>query len=149
MQALYAYELSNSPIERVIDETMTELKKDDHSFTFAKELVMTVLNKEAEIDVLICQRVPNWEFNRIAVIDRLLLRMAICEFLFFPDIPPKVTINEAIEIAKRYSTEKSDKFINGVLDTALEDLKESGRIQKTGRGLVDVKKKSRKFDGRT
>jgi N utilization substance protein B len=64
--------------------------------------------------------------------------MSICELLYFDDIPPKVTINEAIEIARDFSTEKSDKFVNGVLDSILDDLKKDGRIKKSGRGLVNT-----------
>ena len=67
----------------------------------------------------------------------VLLRMAICEFLFFEDIPPKVSINEMIEISKRYSTEKSSKFINGILDSVFDDLKNEGRIHKSGRGIIE------------
>jgi N utilization substance protein B len=63
--------------------------------------------------------------------------MGICELMYFDDIPPKVSINEAIEIVRAYSTEKSDKFVNGVLDSVLEDLKKDGKLKKTGRGLVD------------
>jgi N utilization substance protein B len=64
--------------------------------------------------------------------------MAICEILFFPDIPPKVSINEVIEIAKEFSTAGSGKFINGILDAILSDEKSSGHLNKSGRGLVDV-----------
>lgn len=74
--------------------------------------------------------------GRIALIDKILLRMAICELLYFTDIPPKVSINEAIEIAKIYSTAGSGKFINGILDTILSEEK-LGSLNKTGRGLVD------------
>ena len=79
----------------------------------------------------------NWEFNRLAVVDRVILRICICELLYFEDIPPKVSINEAIEIASRYSTEQSDKFVNGVLDSVLEDLKSTGKMKKSGRGLLE------------
>ena len=64
--------------------------------------------------------------------------MAVCEFLSFEDIPPKVTINEAIDIAKRYSTDKSGKFINGILDATLLDLQKQGRLKKSGRGLIGM-----------
>jgi N utilization substance protein B len=86
---------------------------------------------------MIREKVNNWEMERIALIDRILLRIAIAELLYFPDIPPKVSINEAIEIAKEYSTAKSGKFINGVLDAILTDLKQSGKLNKSGRGLIE------------
>jgi N utilization substance protein B len=75
--------------------------------------------------------------NRIALIDKILLRIGICELLHFPDIPPKVSINESIEIAKDYSTAGSAKFINGILDAILAEEKKEGKLNKTGRGLVE------------
>ncbi|MGA9364832.1 MAG: transcription antitermination factor NusB [Bacteroidota bacterium] len=137
LQALYAYEISGEPIERIIDEIVT-LKSQREALAFAKELIHTVIEHQEEIDSTIKKKVANWEFNRIAVIDRILLEMGICELLYFEDIPPKVTINEAIEIAKRYSTEKSGQFINGVLDSLFADLKTNGKLRKSGRGLVDT-----------
>jgi len=137
LQALYAYEISREPIERIIDEIVT-LKSQQEALEFAKELIYTVIQHQQEIDSTIKKKVANWEFNRIAVVDRILLEMGICELLYFEDIPPKVTINEAIEIAKRYSTEKSGQFINGVLDSLLADLKTNGQLKKSGRGLVDT-----------
>ena len=74
--------------------------------------------------------------ERITIIDKLILRQAICEFLYFSDIPLIVSIDEAIEISKIFSTDKSGKFINGILDSILLDLKEEGRICKKGRGLI-------------
>jgi N utilization substance protein B len=137
MQALYAYEISGEPIEQIINEIVT-LKSQKEALAFAKELIHAVIEHQDTIDSTIKKKVTNWEFNRIAVIDRILLEMGICELLYFEDIPPKVTINEAIEIAKRYSTEKSGQFINGVLDSILADLRTDGELRKSGRGLVDT-----------
>ena len=137
MQALYAHELSGEPIERIIDEVVM-LKSQQEAQAFAEKLIHAVVDHQEEIDLAIRLKVTNWEFNRIAVIDRILLRMGVCEFLYFEDIPPKVSINEAIEIAKRFSTEKSGQFINGVLDSILADFRANGRLNKSGRGLVDV-----------
>jgi N utilization substance protein B len=80
----------------------------------------------------------NWELGRLAHIDRVVLKIAITELLCFEEIPTKVTINEAIEIVKKYSTDKSSQFVNGVLDSALIELTTQGKILKTGRGLLDV-----------
>ena len=71
------------------------------------------------------------------MIDLIVLRMALCEFLYFEEIPTKVTINEAIEIVKKYSTAKSGRFVNGILDASLLELIKQGKIKKTGRGLID------------
>jgi len=121
----------------IIENILDDLQKQTESFTFAKQLILKVIECTKELDSLIRQRVEHWEFNRLAIIDRIILRMSICELLYFDDIPPKVTINEAIEIARDYSTEKSDKFVNGVLDSILDDLKKENRIKKSGRGLVN------------
>ena len=128
LQALYAYELSHEPIEFIIENIVADLEEQPES----------VIECNKELDDLIRQRIEHWEFNRLAIIDRIVLRMSICELLYFDDIPPKVTINEAIEIARDFSTEKSDKFVNGVLDSILDDLKKDGRIKKSGRGLVNT-----------
>ncbi|MBI2618622.1 MAG: transcription antitermination factor NusB [Ignavibacteriales bacterium] len=138
LQTLYAHEISRDPIDGVIDQVLIDLKKDQATFDFARRLVLKVVEAGAELDGIIRKRVANWEFSRLAVIDRVILRMCICELLYFEDIPPKVSINEAIEIARRYSTEKSDKFVNGVLDSVLDDLKANGKLHKSGRGLVET-----------
>jgi len=139
LQALFAFELSHEPIQMIIENIAGDLEKQPESFKFAKQLILKVIECTKELDTLIRQRVEHWEFNRLAIIDKIILRMSICELLYFDDIPPKVTINEAIEIAREYSTEKSDKFVNGVLDSILDNLKKQDRIKKTGRGLVDTK----------
>lgn len=138
LQVLYAHEISRDPVDTVIETILQDLKKDETTFEFAKALIRKVAQTETELDAIIRKRVANWEFNRLAVIDRVILRMCICELIYFEDIPPKVSINEAIEIARRYSTEKSDKFVNGVLDSVLDDLRKSGTLKKTGRGLLET-----------
>ena len=136
LQILYAYEWNNESLQpfssEILSDVMDELDKN-----FAKELIREVLANVDELDKKIIQRVTNWEMNRIALIDKILLRIGICELLHFPDIPPKVSINESIEIAKEYSTAGSAKFINGILDAVLAEEKKEGRMNKTGRGLVE------------
>ncbi len=136
LQILYAYTMNKESLEALIGAMLADVdEKADRDF--ANELVNKVLIYKDDLDKEIKKRVDNWELNRIALIDKLLLRMGICELLYFPDIPPKVSINEAIEIAKMYSTAGSGKFINGILDAILSDLKESGNLNKTGRGLLE------------
>jgi len=105
---------------------------------FCKELFAKVTRYTPDLDKMIKERVDNWEMDRIALIDKLLLRIGISELLFFPDIPPKVSINEVIEIAKDFSTSKSGKFINGILDAILNELKTEGKLNKFGRGLLEI-----------
>jgi N utilization substance protein B len=79
----------------------------------------------------------NWDAERVAILDMVMLKMALCELLHFPTIPTKVTINEFVEISKIYSTEKSREFINGILDRLMKELSDQGRIVKEGRGLLE------------
>jgi N utilization substance protein B len=114
-----------------------KLDDDDNSVNFAESLFLKTARYQADLDEIIQDHIKNWRIERLAEVDKLIIRMALCEFLHFEDIPTKVTMNEAIEIAKKYSTRKSSKFVNGILDAALESLQQEGRIQKTGRGLID------------
>jgi len=138
LQGLYAFELSHEPVDLILETILGSLKREPDVFEAAKKLFLKVIETKEEVDTLITNRVANWDFGRLAIIDKIVLRICICELLYFEDIPPKVSINEAIEIARRYSTEKSDKFVNGVLDSVLDDLKKSGRMKKTGRGLLET-----------
>lgn len=137
MQALYATEIAKDPPQHVIDTILIELKPNDSDFDFAQMLFLKTVTHQAEIDTRIKTKAEHWEFHRIALLDKILLRMAVCELLYFPDIPPKVSINEAIEIAKDYSTDGSGTFINGILDAILNGMKKEGMLKKTGRGLVE------------
>ena len=136
LQVLYAYEISKEPIALLMNDLLHELKSDKKDLEFAQQLIQNVIQHQEHLDQIVKAKVAHWEFERIALIDRLLLCIGICEMLYFPDIPPKVTINEAIEIAKSYSTEKSGKFINGVLDAILDELKSTKSLHKSGRGLL-------------
>ena len=109
----------------------------DEDIKFAKRLINFTNDHTEEFDILIKKYAENWELDRIALIDRMLMHMAISELIDFPDIPPKVSVNEAIDIAKKYSTDKSSIFINGILDSILAKLKKDGKLLKEGRGLQD------------
>ena len=98
---------------------------------FAKELLQTVIDKKEYVSELIKVRLKNWDPDRIAVLDMILMQMGVCEFLYFPTIPPKVTINEYIDLAKDYSTEQSGHFVNGILDGIHKDLISQDKIHKT------------------
>lgn len=100
---------------------------------YAHNLLHTVLDKEEYVMELIQPKLINWDADRVALIDLLLLRMGVCELLYFPTIPTKVTINEYIEIAKLYSTPQSGQFVNGVLDNILKDLTKENKIRKQDR----------------
>ena len=103
---------------------------------FLTSLFCKTILQNSELDNMIESKVDNWEIDRIALIDTILLKMALIEFMDFPSIPTKVTINEYIDISKMYSTPKSKVFINGVLDKLLFELLDKKKIKKTGRGLI-------------
>lgn len=117
-------------------QALLPMYKDDEDRQFAKDLYRKVVLNHADNVVLIKQHTVNWDIERIAFIDNLILELALTEFLYFPSIPTKVTMNEYIELSKYYSTEKSRNFINGILDKALKDLKKANKILKAGRGLI-------------
>ncbi len=136
LQILYAYTMNKDSLDNLMNGILSDVS-DNVDKEFAHDLVNRVLIHRDELDKMIKTRVDNWELNRIALIDKILLQIGICELTYFPDIPPKVSINEVIEIAKIYSTAGSGKFINGILDAILSELKESGNLNKTGRGLLE------------
>ncbi|NWF50871.1 MAG: transcription antitermination factor NusB [Ignavibacteriaceae bacterium] len=136
LQILYACEMEGNSLNDLVQNVLIDLSNEADK-KFSQELIQKVTLNKKIFDEMISKRVANWEMNRIALIDKILLRMAICELLYFEDIPPKVSINEAIEIAKIYSTSASGKFINGILDAILNELKETGKLHKSGRGLVE------------
>lgn len=137
LQACYAHELSGNPPEQIVGEVINTQDEAGAVLEFAAALFRRTVAENSFFDMLIRRKAVNWEFNRIAIMDKLILRLALSEFLYFPDIPPKVTIDEAIEIAKKFSTEKSGRFVNGILDAVLIDLRQEGRLQKKGRGLSE------------
>lgn len=102
---------------------------------FGAEMLTKVYREDDEYLAIIKPTLKNWDADRVAVIDMILLKMAICELLSFPTIPTKVTLNEFVEISKMYSTDKSKDFINGILDRLMKKLNKEGKIEKEGRGL--------------
>ncbi|MEA3448331.1 MAG: transcription antitermination factor NusB [Bacteroidota bacterium] len=104
---------------------------------FGKQLLYHALKHNNEYEKMINDHSKNWDIERIAILDKIIMKLAITEFLHLPSIPVKVSINEYIEISKYYSTSKSNAFINGLLDQIANKLKQENRIVKTGRGLVD------------
>lgn len=140
LKALYAHRQGGGDAAHVIKTVITEelsTTDDKSEAQFAERLFLKTIKNSDDFDVLIEPNLKNWDLNRIALVDKLVLHMAISEFLYFDDIPTKVTINEAIEIAKKYSTANSGRFVNGLLDVIRDQLRDQNRLNKTGRGLVD------------
>lgn len=113
-----------------------KLYNDSDDKDFVSQLFRKTVLNEVSLAKEYADKTPNWEADRIAEIDSIILKMAICELLKFPSIPVKVTINEYLELAKEYSTPKSSIFINGILDNLVKDFSTNGKLSKAGRGLM-------------
>lgn len=118
-------------------EPLTDDWEEDERFL--NTLFNNALNNDVEYEQLLADQLQNWDVERVAMIDRIILKLAVCELMSFPGIPVKVTINEYIELAKAYSTPKSGKFVNGILDNLSIKLNKEGKLRKSGRGLLDNK----------
>lgn len=134
LQALYQFEIRGEEVVGELQSFCKEYARESEVYEFAVSLVNGCLTVIKELDEKIASVVENWDIHRIAVIDRNILRLAVYELLYREDIPPKVSINEAIELAKRYSTEDSGTFVNGVLDKMLTQYG-------SGKKLADVQSK--------
>lgn len=138
LQAMIAKTFKNFSSENPSSNKLADLTPNwSEDEEFIEELLKTSIKYSDEYQELIAAKTKNWEADRIALMDILLMRMAISEMINFPSIPVKVSINEYIELSKTFSTLKSNTFINGILDKILADLTKQGRIRKAGRGLKD------------
>ncbi len=123
VKIFYIFDVVGGKIEEIWEDVCNNEHISQKAREFARTLVDTTYKNLREIDKTIKASLINWSFDRLAVVDRSILRIGVAEFMYFPDIPPKVTIDESVEIAKKYSTEKSPSFINGVLDKIAKGLK--------------------------
>lgn len=143
--AQYNFMMLKSLEEEHFDEAMQwpvmydrRLDKDEADMQFARDLLRTSLSIRTESDEMVRQRLQGWEFERVALMDILLINMAVAEFTGCPTIPEKVTIDEYIELSKEFSSDRSRLFINGILDKLVLELRSQGRIKKMGRGLLNT-----------
>ena len=128
MQFLYQFDLGGGTLEEALPlfwETQSEVSDDGRKFT--EELIHGVVERRVPIDERIAKYTDNWDLPRIAAVDRNILRLAMYEMLFRDDIPPVVSINEAVDIAKKFSTRESGAFVNGILDRLKADLTRPSR----------------------
>ncbi len=116
LQALYQSEITKEDTIHILSQLVEEFSPDEGKDAFAERIVTGVREHSQKIDRLIEKYSENWRLDRMPIIDRSILRMAIYELLYCEEIPPKVTLNEAIDLGKRYGTEDSGSFINGILD---------------------------------
>lgn len=136
VNTLIAKQLTQLTQEGNDEFRVPRLYKDHDDKDFVKDLFRKTVLNNVELAKEFIDKTPNWDTERIAEIDAIILKMAICEFLKFPSIPVKVTINEYLEIAKEYSTPKSSIFINGILDNLVKDYQANNKLIKAGRGLM-------------
>ena len=124
LKALYAYEQGEQSRDEIIESIIEDGSLEGNVLAFARDLFKTVTGNLEKIDNYIKGLATNWRLDRIAIVDKNILRIAICEIQCMPDIPMKVSINEAIEMAKKYSTFESAAFVNGIMDRVLHDHEE-------------------------
>lgn len=120
--------------ERFFEEYLPD---NDTVIDFGRKLIEVTMEQAPELEKLIEPTLKNWDMERLAVLDVIIIKMALVEFLYFPTIPTKVTLDEYVDISKEYSTPKSKDFVNGILDKLMKTMLEEGKIKKEGRGLLE------------
>lgn len=141
--AQYNFMMLKTLNEKEFDEAMpwpimfdSRIGKDKDDMDFARQLLKETLRNREGCDGLIKARLQGWEFERVALMDVLLLNMALVELMYCPTIPEKVTVDEYIELSKEFSSERSHLFVNGILEKMMLELRSQGRVKKSGRGLL-------------
>ena len=130
LKALYAREISEDPPKIIFQRFIDSFFNKRNNYQYAKDLFFCVVKYQDWVDALIRNHLQNWKFERVALIDRILLRMGISEILYMDDVPPKVSISEMVEIAKVFSTSESSGFVNGILDSVFKEF-QNEKIVKT------------------
>jgi len=132
LKFLYQFELNEGDLDEQVNLFLVRNSSPEDVESFMKELVVSLIDKIEEIDEIIQKFSDHWVLDRMTVIDRNILRMGTCELLFIFSTPPKVVINEAIDIAKKYGNEDSPEFINGILDKVYKEIGQKGPLPFTG-----------------
>ncbi len=130
LKALYAYEISGSDAQQVSDDIISASQIKEEAKRFSRILFKKVLQNIEKIDDLIKGSVKSWDFSRIGLVEKNILRIGVCELLFLSDIPVAITINEAIELEKKYGGKDAKNFINGVLDYIAKALEKEHSVPK-------------------
>jgi len=125
LQGLYALKYNEKNPDDILEDVLKEEDLSKKNIEFARTLYMKVIENSQQADRVIVSLAENWELDRIALIDRIILQMALVELMYIPDVPEKVVLNEAIELAKTFSTNDSSAFVNGILDNYLKKSKDS------------------------
>jgi N utilization substance protein B len=128
LKALYAYDIAGTDPEQIISDIISPSLIKEEAKRFAQSLFLETVKNIKQLDQLIKANTKTWDFSRIATIEKNILRLGICEFLFFDDIPSTISMDEAIELAKKYADKDSSGFVNAILDSVL---KSTGKSKKT------------------
>ncbi len=122
LEVLYRLDLVNDDPDSTIEEIVARKNPSDDTESYLRRLVAAVQTSQQEIDAVLRRHLRRWRLERLTVVDRAILRVAAAELLYFSDVPPKVTINEAVDIAKKFGDDEAGRFVNGVLDGVLREL---------------------------
>jgi len=123
LQALYESEFSDRAAIDVVDQHIERREPSEEGAERARDLFLKTVEKREEIDHIIRQYLENWDFERLSLIDRNIVRFALAEVMYFPDVPSSVIVDEAIEIAHRYSSEEAGRLVNGLVDRAVKEFR--------------------------
>jgi N utilization substance protein B len=123
LQALYEAEFSDRGALEIVDEQIERRGPSDETANHARDLFLKTMEKRPDLDQIIRSVLDNWELERVSLVDRNILRFALAEVLYFPDVPAKVIIDEAIEVAHRYSSDDAGRFVNGLLDRLVREFR--------------------------
>lgn len=132
MQALFYMDSQNNASPEMLERFCGNFHPSGKSRPFFLKLVKGVLDARSELDALIERFSRNWKINRMSCVDRNVMRIAVYELLYCDDIPPKVSINEAVDVGKKFGTEESGAFINGIMDSIRDALEKEGKLKKGG-----------------
>ncbi|MEO0082646.1 MAG: transcription antitermination factor NusB [candidate division WOR-3 bacterium] len=125
LEVLYRLDLVNDEPDETIEEILARKNPSDDAETYLRRLVQAVLDHRPDIDRMLKRHLRKWRVERLRVLDRSILRLACAEMMYFDDIPPKVSINEAVDISKKFGDDDSGRFVNGVLDAVYKELERS------------------------
>ena len=130
MQALFYMDMRNKASVEMLERFCGNFNPSKKTRPFFLKLVNGVLEVKGELDTLIVRFSKNWDINRMSCVDRNVMRIAVFEFLYCDDIPPKVSLNEAVDVGKKFGTEESGAFINGIMDSIRAELEKEGKLRK-------------------
>lgn len=126
LQALYEAEFSDRDPAAIVDEQIGRRAPSDETAEHARDLFLKTMEKRGDLDQIIRSVLDNWELERVSLVDRNILRFALAEVLYFPEVPARVIIDEAIEVAHRYSSDEAGRFVNGLLDRLAREFRKDG-----------------------